>query len=77
MVRRGGHPVRPLQRPPLRRPRLLPSRCSPPGRHQGLHHSSCMGLEGLPDLKAAREVAKHLGTMHHEFHFTVQDGIDC
>lgn len=29
-------------------------------------------LQGSPDLKAAREVADHIGTRHHEFHFTVQ-----
>uniref|UniRef100_A0A804NIQ3 Asparagine synthetase [glutamine-hydrolyzing] n=1 Tax=Zea mays TaxID=4577 RepID=A0A804NIQ3_MAIZE len=40
-------------------------------------HSFCVGLEGSPDLKAAREVAEYLGTLHHEFHFTVQDGIDA
>ncbi|KAI8009425.1 hypothetical protein LOK49_LG06G02549 [Camellia lanceoleosa] len=32
---------------------------------------------GSPDLKAAKEVADYLGTIHHEFHFTVQDGIDA
>lgn len=40
-------------------------------------HSFCIGLEGSPDLKASREVANFLGTIHHEFHFTVQDGIDA
>uniref|UniRef100_O65329 Asparagine synthetase [glutamine-hydrolyzing] n=1 Tax=Elaeagnus umbellata TaxID=43233 RepID=O65329_ELAUM len=40
-------------------------------------HSFCVGLEGSPDLKAAKEVAAYLGTVHHEFHFTVQDGIDA
>jgi asparagine synthase (glutamine-hydrolysing) len=39
-------------------------------------HSFCVGLEGSPDLKAAREVAEYLGTLHHEFHFIVQDGIE-
>ncbi|XP_072961473.1 asparagine synthetase [glutamine-hydrolyzing]-like [Typha angustifolia] len=39
--------------------------------------SFCVGLEGSPDLKAAREVAKYLGTVHHEFTFTVQEGIDA
>uniref|UniRef100_A0A804QSJ5 Asparagine synthetase domain-containing protein n=1 Tax=Zea mays TaxID=4577 RepID=A0A804QSJ5_MAIZE len=34
-------------------------------------HSFYVGLEGSPDLKAAREVAEYLGTLHHEFHFTV------
>jgi asparagine synthetase B (glutamine-hydrolysing) len=28
--------------------------------------------QGSPDLKAAKEVANYLGTVHHEFHFTVQ-----
>ncbi|XP_048504536.1 asparagine synthetase [glutamine-hydrolyzing] 1 isoform X2 [Beta vulgaris subsp. vulgaris] len=40
-------------------------------------HSFCVGLEGSPDLVAAREVADYLGTVHHEFHFSVQDGIDA
>jgi len=40
-------------------------------------HSFVVGLENSPDLKAAREVADFLGTIHHEFHFTVQDGIDA
>ncbi|KAG0572277.1 hypothetical protein KC19_VG081000 [Ceratodon purpureus] len=35
-------------------------------------HSFCVGLEGSPDLKAAREVADYIGTVHKEFHFTVQ-----
>ncbi|XP_027932517.1 asparagine synthetase [glutamine-hydrolyzing] 2 [Vigna unguiculata] len=40
-------------------------------------HSFCVGLEGAPDLKAAKEVADYIGTVHHEFHYTVQDGIDA
>ncbi|KAG6474768.1 hypothetical protein ZIOFF_068707 [Zingiber officinale] len=40
-------------------------------------HTFCIGLKGSPDLKAAREVADYLGTFHHEFHFTVQEGIDA
>ncbi|CAA2983475.1 asparagine synthetase [glutamine-hydrolyzing] 2 [Olea europaea subsp. europaea] len=40
-------------------------------------HSFCIGLKGSPDLKAAREVADYLGTRHHEFYFTVQEGIDA
>ncbi|KAG9128818.1 hypothetical protein Leryth_009576 [Lithospermum erythrorhizon] len=39
--------------------------------------SFCIGLKGSSKLKAAREVADYLGTTHHEFHFTVQDGIDA
>ncbi|KAJ9670080.1 hypothetical protein PVL29_026562 [Vitis rotundifolia] len=40
-------------------------------------HTFCIGLKGSPDLKAAREVANYLGTRHHEFHFTVQEGLDA
>src|SRR5690606_21451364 len=40
-------------------------------------HSFAIGLEGAPDLAAAREVAEHVGTVHHEFHFTVQEGLDA
>lgn len=40
-------------------------------------HSFAIGLEGAPDLVAAREVAEHVGTVHHEFHFTVQEGLDA
>ncbi|EKS7793126.1 asparagine synthase B [Edwardsiella piscicida] len=40
-------------------------------------HSFAVGLSGAPDLKAAREVADHLGTVHHEIHFTVQEGMDA
>lgn len=40
-------------------------------------HTFSVGLAGSPDLKAAREVADILGTDHHEFTFTVQDGIDA
>ena len=40
-------------------------------------HSFAVGLEGAPDLKAAQEVANHLGTVHHEIHFTVQEGLDA
>lgn len=40
-------------------------------------HSFSIGLDGSPDLKAAKEVAKFLGTVHHEFNFTVEEGIDA
>jgi len=40
-------------------------------------HSFAVGLEGSPDLKAAQEVANHIGTEHHEVHFTVQEGLDA
>jgi asparagine synthase (glutamine-hydrolysing) len=40
-------------------------------------HSFAVGLVGSPDLRAAQEVANHLGTVHHEIHFTVQEGLDA
>ena len=40
-------------------------------------HSFSIGLKESPDLKAARDVAAHLGTVHHEFQFTVQEGLDA
>lgn len=40
-------------------------------------HSFAVGLEGSPDLAAARKVAKHIGTVHHEINFTIQEGIDA
>ena len=40
-------------------------------------HSFAVGLQGSPDLKAARTVADAIGTVHHEVHFTVQEGIDA
>ncbi len=40
-------------------------------------HSFAIGLEGSPDLAAAKTVADHIGTVHHEIHFTVQEGLDA
>lgn len=40
-------------------------------------HSFAVGLKGSPDLTAAQLVANHLGTIHHEIIFTIQEGIDA
>ena len=40
-------------------------------------HSFAVGLEGSPDLAAARKVANYLGTIHHEIQFTIQEGLDA
>lgn len=40
-------------------------------------HSFAVGLVGSPDLAAAKKVANHIGTIHHEIHFTVQEGLDA
>ncbi|MBP1639767.1 MAG: asparagine synthase [Bacteroidetes bacterium] len=40
-------------------------------------HSFAVGLEGSPDLIAARKVADYIGSVHHEIHFTIEEGIDA
>ncbi len=40
-------------------------------------HSFSVGLKGAPDLIAAKIVADHIGTIHHEINFTIQEGIDA
>ena len=40
-------------------------------------HSFACGLEGSPDLIAAKTVADSIGTIHHSIVFTEQEGIDA
>jgi len=40
-------------------------------------HSFAIGLEGSPDLAASRNVAKFIGTVHHEINFTLEEGLDA
>ena len=40
-------------------------------------HSFAVGLVGSPDLIAAKKVADHIGSVHHEINFTVQEGLDA
>jgi asparagine synthase (glutamine-hydrolysing) len=40
-------------------------------------NSFSIGLPGSPDSKAAEEVAKFLGTTHHTFTFTIEDGLNA
>ena len=40
-------------------------------------HSFAVGLKGAPDLEKARLVAEHIGTVHHEINYTIQEGIDA
>ncbi len=40
-------------------------------------HSFAIGLKGAPDLLKAREVAQHIGTIHHEINYTIQEGLDA
>lgn len=40
-------------------------------------HSFAVGLKGAPDLVKAREVAEHIGTVHHEINYTIEEGLDA
>lgn len=40
-------------------------------------HSFAVGLEGSPDLAAARKAADHIGSVHHEVKYTIQEGLDA
>lgn len=40
-------------------------------------HSFAVGLKGAPDLEKARKVADHIGTVHHEINYTIQEGLDA
>ncbi len=40
-------------------------------------HSFAIGLKGSPDLDAARKAAEHIGTIHHEINFTIEEGLDA
>ncbi|VDM52535.1 unnamed protein product [Angiostrongylus costaricensis] len=45
-------------------------------RHGLVVHSFSIGVDhNSPDIVAARKVAKHIGTVHHEFYFSVQEGL--
>jgi asparagine synthase (glutamine-hydrolysing) len=40
-------------------------------------HSFCVGLENSPDIQAAKKVAEFLGTEHHSYTYTIQEGLDA
>jgi asparagine synthase (glutamine-hydrolysing) len=40
-------------------------------------HTFAIGLTGSPDLAAAREVSKYIDSVHHEFHYTISEGLDA
>tara|TARA_S200000501_G_scaffold376860_1_gene433142 strand:- start:275 stop:1945 length:1671 start_codon:yes stop_codon:yes gene_type:complete len=40
-------------------------------------HSFSVGLVGSPDLEAAKKVSEHIGSIHHEVIFTIQEGLDA
>lgn len=45
-------------------------------RHLDELHTFSVGIEGSRDLEAARIVARHLDTVHHEYVFTVEEVLD-
>jgi asparagine synthase (glutamine-hydrolysing) len=60
--------------------RFAPRRVESGGREEAWWprlHSFAIGLADSPDLAAARKVAAHIGSVHHELRFTVQEGIDA
>ena len=40
-------------------------------------HSFAVGLKGAPDLAKARLAADHIGTVHHEINYTIEEGLDA
>jgi asparagine synthase (glutamine-hydrolysing) len=40
-------------------------------------HTFSVGLEGSPDLAAAEIVARYIGSVHHAFTYTLQEGLDA
>ncbi|MGG6231087.1 asparagine synthase B [Tenacibaculum sp. SDUM215027] len=40
-------------------------------------HSFSIGLDGSPDLAAAKKVSEYIDTIHHEITFTIQEGLDA
>ncbi|WP_144392915.1 asparagine synthase B [Pleionea sediminis] len=40
-------------------------------------HTFAIGLEGSPDLAAAQKVADHIGSIHHNFTYSIEEGIDA
>ncbi|MEM9372047.1 MAG: asparagine synthase B [Planctomycetota bacterium] len=46
-------------------------------RGDGPIHTFAIGLDGSPDLDCARDAARHLGTHHHEYRFTLDEALDA
>ncbi|CAN0376722.1 unnamed protein product, partial [Discosporangium mesarthrocarpum] len=40
-------------------------------------HSFSVGLKDSPDLKAAKAVSNFLGTVHHSYVYSIQEGLDA
>src|SRR5574344_599356 len=40
-------------------------------------HSFAVGLKNAPDLAIAKLVSDHIGTVHHERNYTIQEGLDA
>lgn len=60
--------------------KLAPDRVESGGREAAWWprlHSFSIGLHGSPDLAAAQVAAKALGTVHHAFEFSFEEGLDA
>lgn len=60
--------------------RFAPNRIESGDKHAAWYprlHSFAVGLKDSPDLAAARVVAEHIDSVHHEVNFTVQEGLDA
>jgi asparagine synthase (glutamine-hydrolysing) len=60
--------------------RFAPNRIESGDKHAAWYprlHSFAVGLKDSPDLAAARVVAEHINSVHHEVNFTVQEGLDA
>ena len=51
--------------------------CALAKRHLGSLQTFSVGVEGSSDLAAARVVAEHLGTVHHEYEITADEVVRC
>jgi asparagine synthase (glutamine-hydrolysing) len=55
---------------------LIASLVSKQSLNKKIHTFSIGVNANVPDLVAARQVAEYLGTEHHEYYFSIQEGID-
>jgi len=46
-------------------------------QHMDELHTFSVGVEGSPDIEAARKVAAHIGSIHHEYLYTAEDVTNC
>ena len=45
-------------------------------KHMGILHTFAVGIEGSRDLEAARIVARHIESIHHEYVYTAEEVLE-